>query len=66
MNDQDLNRKCLAGSIDRDPVGRQLTPEARERAIDFAHSVFKGTVNNGQATSAGIKHVTAGIFKEAS
>jgi hypothetical protein len=58
------NRQILGGNIDRDPVGRKLTPEARERAIDFANEVWKGNMGNGQASKIGIKHVTNNIFKE--
>lgn len=64
MDKNELNRRIIAGNVDRDPVGRQLTPEAREAAIDFGLSVFKGQINNGQATEIGIKHVTSHVFKE--
>jgi len=59
-----LNREILAGNIDRDPVGRKLTPEAREKAIDFAEKVWKGNMGNGEASQIGIEHVTSNVFKK--
>jgi hypothetical protein len=58
-----LHRNIIAGNIDRDPVGRQLTPEARERAIDFGVNAWKGNMGNGTASDLGIKHVTSDVFK---
>lgn len=59
-----LNRKIIEGNIDRDSVGQRLTPEARERAIDFGVSAWKGNMGNGTAAQLGIKHVTADVFKD--
>ena len=53
----------IAQNIDGDPLGRQLTRDARARAIDFAVSVWKGNMGNGDAARMGIKHVTADIIK---
>jgi hypothetical protein len=61
-----LNRSIIAGNIDRDPAGRRLTPEARERAIDFGTKVWKGNMGNGTASDLGIKHVTSDVLKDAS
>jgi len=58
------NRRIIAGNIDRDPVGRRLTPEARERAIDFGTKVWKGDMGNGTASQLGIKHVTSDTLKD--
>ena len=63
-NKSDLNRRIIANNIDRDPVGRQLTPEARERAIDFGTSIWKGDMGNGKAADIGIAHATADVFKK--
>lgn len=54
----------IASNIDRDPVGRRLTPEAREAAIKFGADAWKGNMGNGQAADLGIKHVTSGVFRE--
>jgi hypothetical protein len=56
--------RIMKANIDRDPVGKKLTPEARERAAEFAASVWKGSMGNGQAAGIGIKHVTRDVFKE--
>lgn len=62
---KERNAKAIIGqNIDRDSVGRKLTPEARERAIDFGAQVWKGDMGNGDAARIGIKHVTSGTFKE--
>ena len=61
---KDNARGIMRGNIERDPVGRKLTPAARERAVEFAVDAWKGRMGNGQAAQLGIKHVTAGIFKE--
>lgn len=58
-----LNRIIIGGNIDRHPVGSKLTPEARERAIDFGISVWKGNMGNGQAADLGIKHVVSDVIK---
>ena len=56
-------RQIMADNIDRDSVGRKLTPEARNEAIEFAVDVWKGNMGNGEATQLGIKHVTSKILK---
>lgn len=58
----DLNRQIIAGNIDRDPIGRQLTPQARERAIDFGVQAWKGQMGNGQAADIGIRHATSEVL----
>ncbi len=56
-------RQIMTGNIDRDPVGQQLTPEARTRAIEFAVDVWRGNMGNGEASKLGIKHATSGVLK---
>lgn len=58
------HRQIIAGNIDRDPVGRELTPQARERAIDFGVSAWKGNMGNGKAAELGIKHATSDVLKD--
>lgn len=41
---------------------RALTPEARERAIDFATDAWHSTA--GEAMEAGVRHVTGGVLKD--
>ena len=60
----DMNRRIIAGNIDRDSVGSKLTPVAREKAIDFALEVWGGNMGNGEAAEIGIKHATRDVFKE--
>lgn len=57
-------REIMRGNIDRDPLGSRLTPEARERAVDFAVDAWKGQMGNGTASKLGIQHVTQGIIKK--
>ena len=57
-------REIMRGNINRDPVGRKLTPAAREQAVEFAIDVWKGNMGNGEASKIGIKHVTKDIFEE--
>lgn len=57
-------RSIMRGNIERDPVGRKLTPEAKERAVEFAVDVWKGNMGNGEASKIGIKHVTRDVFKD--
>ncbi len=59
-------RSTMGNNIDRDTVGRQLTPEAKERAIDFAVDVYResGHTSNGDAARIGIKHVTRDVLKD--
>jgi hypothetical protein len=57
-------RAIMAQNIDSHPVGRKLTPEARERAIEFAVDSWKGSMGNGKASELGIQHVTQGILKQ--
>jgi len=59
------NAKAIIGqNIDRDSLGRKLTPEARERAIDFGVKTWKGNIGSGDAARTGIRHVTSDTFKE--
>lgn len=60
---KDNVRRIMAGNIDRDSIGRQLTPEARQEAIEFAVDVWKGNMGNGEAVQLGIKHVTSKVLK---
>ena len=62
-DERKTDRRIMAGNIDRDPIGRQLTPEARARAIEFAVGVWKGNMGNGDASQLGIKHVTSEVLK---
>lgn len=65
MFDHEANKRAIiASNIDRDRVGSKLTPEARERAINFGTNVWKGNMGNGTASDMGIKHVTADTFKD--
>jgi len=54
----------MRSNIDRDTVGRRLTPEAKERAAEFAVDVWKGNMGNGEASKIGIKHVTRDVFED--
>ncbi len=56
-------RQIMRGNIDRDPVGRRLTSEAGEAAVEFAVDAWKGNMGNGTAADLGIKHVTHEVFK---
>ena len=56
-------RQIMASNIDRDSIGRQLTPEARKEAIEFAVNAWKGNMGNGEAAQLGIKHVTSKVLK---
>lgn len=67
MNKRDQtsnHREIIGGNIDRHDVGRNLTPEAREKAINFALDNWNDQMGNGEATEIGIKHVTSDVFKE--
>ena len=57
-------KTIIAQNIDRNPVGRKLTPEARERAINFGAKAWTGNIGNGDAARIGIKHVTSDVFTE--
>lgn len=61
--EQDLNRQIIADNIDKHPVGCQLTPEARAKAIDFGVQAWKGQMGNGIAAELGIKHATSDVLK---
>ena len=64
MFDKDKNaRDIMRQIISRDDVGRRLTPEARERAADFAARSWSGQMGSGYAAQIGIKHVTDGVFQ---
>jgi hypothetical protein len=63
ISDRDLNRSIIASNIDRHPVGRRLTPEARERAINFGTEAWKGNMGNGRAAELGIQHATSDVLK---
>jgi hypothetical protein len=57
-------REIMRGNISRDPLGNQLTSEARDRAVEFAVDAWKGDMGNGAASNLGIKHVTQDIIKK--
>lgn len=59
-----LGRDILSKNIKNDSVGRNLTPEAHKRALDFAESVYTGNMGNGDAARLGIKHVLADVLKK--
>ena len=61
---RDNARSIMAGNIDRDSVGRKLTSEAREKAIEFAVDTWKGNMGNGEASQIGIRHATSNVLKE--
>ncbi|PIP23530.1 MAG: hypothetical protein COX90_02710 [Candidatus Nealsonbacteria bacterium CG_4_10_14_0_2_um_filter_38_17] len=62
--DKQIAREIMEYNIDRDPVGRTLTPQAREGAIKFAVDVWKGNMGNGQASQLGIQHATHDVLKQ--
>ena len=57
-------KQIMRRNIESDRVGRTLTPEAKERAVDFAVSVWSDQRGNGDAAKLGIKHVTHDMLKE--
>lgn len=62
--DADKNaRDIIRGNIQRDRVGSSLTPQAQERAVDFAMKSTGAGLNWGQLKEIGIKHVTADVLK---
>lgn len=63
IDQSEINRQIIAQNIDSDPLGAKLTPEAREAAISFGMSVFKGQMGNGEAARIGIQHATSSILK---
>ena len=61
--DAAANRRIIEQNVDRDPLGSQLTPEARERAINFGLQSFEGRVTNGEASRLGILHAASDVLK---
>lgn len=62
--DERKNRlDIMRANINRDPVGSKLTPEAKERAAEFAADVWAGQMGSGDAARIGIKHVTKDVLK---
>ena len=59
-----LDCDIILGTIARNPIGRQLTPEAQQRAAEFAAANMGKGLNWGQLADVGIKHVTDGILKD--
>lgn len=59
----DTKRRIIAGDIARDRVGRTLTPEAQQRAVDHAMQFTNKNLNWGQLKDIGIKHVTSDVLK---
>lgn len=66
MSDREdkLTRSIISGDIARDSVGAKLTPEAHERAVDFAMKQTGKGLNFGQLKNIGISHVTSEVFKD--
>jgi len=64
FNDHKNAIGIMKGNIERDNVGRTLTPEAQQKAAEFAADVWKGNMGNGEASKIGIKHVTSSILKQ--
>ena len=64
MDTDKLRRGIIADTISRDRVGRTLTPEAQQRATEFAAGQMGNGLNWGQLSKIGIAHVTEGILKE--
>lgn len=60
----DLSKRIISDTIARDKVGRTLTPQAQERAADFAANLSARGLNWGQLKDIGISHVTEGILKD--
>jgi hypothetical protein len=63
MAHDDLTRRIILGDIQRDRVGRTLTPQAQEKAADHAMTHTGSGFNFGQLKEIGIKHVTADVLK---
>jgi len=62
--EREINLRIMRSNIQRDSVGRSLTPEAQERAAEFAVGVWRGNMGNGTASQIGIRHVTDGVIKK--
>ena len=54
-------RQIMASNIEKDSIGRTLTPQAKAEAIEFAVDSWKGNMGNGDAAQIGIRHVTPEI-----
>lgn len=61
---RDNAREIMRGNIGRDPLGQRLTPEARDRAVEFAVDAWTGQRGNGAASQLGIQYVTQGVIKK--
>ncbi len=55
--------EIMRKNLEHNPVGRQLTNEAKQRAAEFAVDSWEGQTTCGEALKTGIRHVTSGIFK---
>lgn len=62
-DDNKNSLEIMRQNIRRNPVGSKLTPQAQEKAAQFAVSVWKGQMGNGEASQIGIKAVTKDILK---
>jgi hypothetical protein len=58
------HREWLRGHVPRETERTQLTPQAEERALDIAESVFKGSVGVGIAAKIGVDAVVSEVFKK--
>lgn len=65
MSDRDNTLACMRVSVRQVAEDRRLdlTPEALERAVEFAADQWRGQTNAGQAARAGVDHVTAGVIR---
>jgi hypothetical protein len=61
---ENTNRQIMRNAILSDSLGRQLTPAALERAVDFAAKTWTGSTYAGTAAEAGIRHVTSDVLRE--
>lgn len=58
-------RRTIGENIDKDPMGKRLTPEAREEAITIGVKAWGAApIGNGDAAQIGIKAVTGKILKK--
>ncbi len=67
VNDKYMNEarhKIISDNIKRDPLGKRLTPDAHNKAVDFALKNWPPNAGNGEAAQLGIKHVTSNILKD--
>ena len=56
--EREVDKRIMAGNIERDEVGATLTPDQKARAVEFAVEAWRGNMGNGRAAELGIMHVT--------